>query len=181
MFRKKRNMIVIILARLCWEYWSLTERWISFFLAQFKSQPTLISRALRRDKFTWRTCYHSWHPHAFILGDERERVASERGRRVRGRMSMKGGDFSISYSSRRRKCKRTVRYRWRKEEKEEKEAHHRCFSFLRIAPVKRSKKKCYTQTKWRKLMRSSKGISEQRCYLVKPDTLILQNKNVSDR
>lgn len=100
MFRKNRNMIVIILARLCWEYWSLTERWISFFLAQFKSQPTLISRALRRDKFTWRTCYHSWHPHAFILGDERERVASKRGRRVRGRMSMKGGDFSISYSSR---------------------------------------------------------------------------------
>lgn len=126
-------MIVIILARLYWEYWSLTERWISFFFAQFKSQPTLISRALRRDKFTWRTCYHSWHPHAFILGDERERVANERGRRVRGRMSMKGGDFSISYSSRRHKCKRTVRYRWRKGEKEEKEAHHRCFSFLRIA------------------------------------------------
>lgn len=114
MFRKNRNVIVIMLVRLCWEYLSLTKGHIFFlfffFFAQFKSQPMLISRALRHDKFTWRTCYHSWHPHAFILGDERERVASERGRRVRGRMSMKGGDFSISYSSRRRKCKRTARY-----------------------------------------------------------------------
>lgn len=118
MFQKNKNVIVIILTRVLRIL--IIEGWIFLFFflfARFKSQPALISRALRRDKFTWRTCYHSWHPHAFILGDERERVASERGRRVRGRMSMKGGDFSISYSSRRRKCKRTPRYCWGKEEK----------------------------------------------------------------
>lgn len=57
-----------------WENWSLIE---VFFFAWFKSQPVLISRAFRRDKFTQRTCYHSWHPHAFILSSsgEWERVS----------------------------------------------------------------------------------------------------------
>lgn len=96
---------------------------IEAFFAQFKSQPVLISRALRHDKFTRRTCYHSRHPHAFILGgggrervrrdgmedeqeDERKRETPDKSGRM---MSMKGEDFSISHSSRRYKCKRTVR------------------------------------------------------------------------
>lgn len=94
-----------------------------FVFARFKSQPTLISRALRRDKFTRRTCYHSrGTPHAFILDGGEERVrrggageaAGSEGRREAGgrTVSMKGaGDFSISHSSRRYKCRRTARVR----------------------------------------------------------------------
>lgn len=83
-----------------------------FLFARFKSQPALISRALRRDKFTRRTCYHSRGTlTAFIHRRWQTREGCQRARAgirgIRGRMSMKGGDFSISYSplSPRYKCK----------------------------------------------------------------------------